>query len=95
MLELLIALLLGLALLVAIPVLLLKAVFGLLGFVVVLPFKVLGALVHVAAGMLKLVLGVAGIAVLVVGLPVLVAILPVALMAGCIFIFVKILAAIF
>lgn len=95
MLELLIATVLGLALLVAIPILLLRAAFGLLGFVVVLPFKVLGALLHLAAGLLELVLGVAGIALLVVALPVLVAVLPVALLAGCIFIFFKVLTAIF
>lgn len=94
MLELLIALMFGLALLVAIPLLLLKAAFGLLGFVVVLPFKILGGLLHLAAGLLKLMVGVAGIALLVVVLPVLIAVLPVALIAGCIFIFFKVLAAI-
>lgn len=95
MLELLIVLLLGLALLVAIPVLLLEAAFGLLGFLLVLPFKILGALLHLAAGLFKLALGVVVIAVLVVALPVLVAVLPVALIAGCIFIFVRVLAAVF
>lgn len=95
MLELLIILALGLALLVAVPLLLLKAAFGLLGFVVVLPFKILGGLLHLAAGLLKVVLGVVGVAVLVVALPLLVAALPVALMAGCIFIFFKVLTAVF
>jgi len=95
MLELLIALMLGLAVLVAVPLLILKAAFGLLGFVVALPFRILGALLHLAAGATKLVLGAVLLMVLVVLLPVLLVMLPAALGVCCILFGIKVLGAIF
>jgi hypothetical protein len=77
-----------------IPLLLLKAAFGLVGFLIALPFKLIGGLLHLAAGAFKIFLGLALLAILVVALPVLIALIPVALGAGCIFIGIKLLTAI-
>jgi len=92
--ELLIVLMLGLALVVGVPLLLLKLFFGALGFAIALPFRLAGAVLHLVAGVGKLVLGVAGLALLVFALPVLVIAIPALLFFGCIFIGVKVLAAI-
>jgi len=98
MLELTAVLLLGLAMVVVVPLLLLRVAFGLLGVAIALPFKILGGLLHVVAGAGKLLFGLAGLvglALLVLVLPLLAVLVPIALFAGCIFLAVKVLTAVF
>jgi hypothetical protein len=80
MLEALIVLAVGVGLLILLPLLLLKLLFGLLFAVVVLPFKLLGAVFHtgfaVVGGLAKLVALGGGLLLGIFGLLLLLALLP-------------------
>ena len=82
----LLALLFLVGLFVIVPILLLKAVFGLLLFLVTLPFRILGFTFRVLGGVLGLVgsvLGaVLGVVLFVLALPVLLIALPLLVLAG-------------
>lgn len=67
--ELLIVLILGLALLIAILIVLLEVAFGVLGFVIAAPFELLGALLQLGVGVAKLALGLGVLAAVMMAVP--------------------------